>query len=187
MSSPAKRTYSESVENEYDISTPEYDISTPDLKKRRTGELVDMEATLERMMKSAEEHHEKARTEAIDKASALEDRLEEAEAAHNISKEDLDFAKKDLDKAECMHKKFESHAMFKMLQKASDSKVPVLLDDSEEVKNTLTKLQNMITYLKQRHDVAERLCTEALEKWQGIHKEYKEAEAYVEKISTLVE
>ena len=113
-------------------------------KVRVNPELEAMKATLESLMKTADEHHEEARIAAIDTASELEEQWIEANATKDKTETEYDAVSSEYDTAVVYLENFENSATVQMLKKASENKtVDTLVEDHEKINDTLTKMRNL--------------------------------------------
>lgn len=133
-------------------------------KKARVGtnqELEAMKATLESLLKSADDHHEEIRIAAIDAAFDLEERLREAEALRTDVDHKMELSQTERDAATVYLDRYRNSATVEMLKKAGNFETQYE-KDSVQITNGLAKLESMKNAfcLKYKSLVADKAATE---------------------------
>ena len=160
------------------------------LTESDTKELDDIKSHIDALLKTASEHHEEVRLEAVDSAYDIEESLKEAEQKmENLESMAQKWAAK-CEKAQSYIKSFEESPIAKMLQKASESDVEGIDKLSEDAKKMAAAMEKLASALEQNN--RERVaCTEKLtqikETCERLRKDHELAEKRAEGITLLNE
>jgi len=149
-------------------------------------ELEAMKATLESLLKTADEHHEEARIGAIDHASELEEKWTECTVCRDNMTKEFEKVSNELEAACTYVETFESSDTVCMLKKASESKVVhTLVEDHAKILDTLVKLRSLKSRLQDSKCTLEGELQQQTEKCEQLKTELAAAEARVESITKL--
>tara|TARA_B110000003_G_C16416664_1_gene444487 strand:- start:102 stop:548 length:447 start_codon:yes stop_codon:yes gene_type:complete len=146
-----------------------------------------MKSDLEKILKDAEEHHERVRLEAVDSAFDLEEEVKTAQQNRDNTEKDLCERDRELDKVTEYLGMFEKSPAVKMLEKASASGLDLkqLQQDHAKVKETLDKLRGIQSDLVKQCDALKAKSAVQDGALKDLTVKYKAAEANADSITEL--
>lgn len=161
-----------------------------DLKKPRLSAIQNMKARMDALLKKAEEHHESARIAAIDKASALEEELNDAREERDKTQKELDTIQKEYSETCAYLETVQNSQTVKMLQNASgdtSSDIETLSKDNEEVQSLMKELCQMKNTLSSQIENTQSELADMQERCTVLEEDHHAAEENVDKITKLSE
>jgi chromosome segregation ATPase len=168
------------------------DNATDSPKKPRTSSMDDMKTRLDAMLKKAAEQHESARIAAIDKASGLEDELNDAREERDSTENELNAKKTEFSETSSYLETIGKSETLRMLQNASSSDNASSSSDIETLTQQNSEVQELMSALRDKNkslsnqigDMNSEL-EEMRERCTVLAEEYDAAELHVQTITKI--
>ena len=165
-----------------------------EVKKPRTSSMDDMKSKLDAMLKKAQEHHESARIAAIDKASALEEELNDANEERETTEKQIQNMQNEYNETCSYLETIENSDTMKMLHNASAKKetspsndINILHNDNDEVQKLLKGLREKNANLHAQIGDMKNELVDMRERCTVLSEDFTAAQDHVETITNIGE